>query len=322
MLELGIVLPNSAVVAGSATADDLLEIAEAADSRPDWDYAWVGDSLFSVPRLESVALLAACAARTRRLRLGVGCLASLGLREPLSFALQWASLDVLSGGRITLVACTGPAGGPAIERELELFGMTHRDKVARMEEAIALLREAGRGMPVTLRGEHLDVEDLVLQPGFVQQPLPVWIVANPSAAAGPKTLERVLGRVARLGDGWMTFGSSSELLRSRLDLLRELREAEGRDLAAHFPVCVYVDVNVDTDEERALDDAVIDGQREGRRNTTPDALRATAAIGSPERCLDYLAAWHKPERPTSPCARSPRARASSSTCSASTSHRS
>ena len=108
MLELGIVLPDSAVVAGTATSHDLLDIAEAADARTEWDYVWVGDSLFSVPRLESVVFLSAIAARTRRNRLGIGCLASLGLREPLSFAVQWASLDVISDGRIALAACTGP----------------------------------------------------------------------------------------------------------------------------------------------------------------------------------------------------------------------
>jgi len=289
MLELGIVLPNSAVVAGTATAGDLLDIAEAADARTEWDYAWVGDSLFSVPRLESVVFLSAIAARTQRMRLGIGCLASLGLREPLSFAVQWASLDVISDGRITLAACTGPGGGPAIERELALFGLSHREKVARMEDAVELLRRAGRDGRVTMRGASFAVEDLEVQPSFVQRPLPVWIVANPSSAAGPKTLERVLGRVARLGDGWMTFGSSAEVLRTRLDQLTTLRQAAGQDTSAGFPVCVYVDVNVDVDEQRALRDATQTAQREGRRNATAEALRETAAIGSPDRCLEFLA---------------------------------
>jgi alkanesulfonate monooxygenase SsuD/methylene tetrahydromethanopterin reductase-like flavin-dependent oxidoreductase (luciferase family) len=282
MIELGIVLPNAGVVAGTTSADELLELAAAADAHEGWDYAWVGDSLFSVPRLESVVFLAAIAARTRRLRLGIGCLASLGLREPLSFAVQWASLDVISGGRVTLAACTGPAGGPAIERELAVFGMTHREKVERMEGAVELLRRASRDGKVS--------DDVELAPGFVQRPLPVWIVANPSAAAGRKTLERVLGRVARLGDGWMTFGSSPELLRARLEQLTELRRAAGCDPAAEFPVCAYVDVNVDVDEDRALRDATRTAQREGRRNADPEALRRSAAIGSPERCLEFLAA--------------------------------
>ena len=183
-MKVGIVLANSAVVAGTATTEDLLELAEAADAMLEIDQLWVGDSLLSVPRLESTVLLAACAARTRRVRLGVGCLASMGLREPLTLALQWASLDVVSNGRMTLAACTGPGGGPAIEDELAAFGLTHRQKVSRMEEWVTLLRTLSASDAVTFEGEHVRLRDFTLRPGFVQRPLPIWMVANPSPAAG------------------------------------------------------------------------------------------------------------------------------------------
>src|SRR4051812_336140 len=287
-MKVGIVLANSAVVAGTATAEDLLELAEAADAMLEIDQLWVGDSLLSVPRLESTVLLAACAARTRRVRLGVGCLASMGLREPLTLALQWASLDVLSQGRMTLAACTGPAGGGGIEAELTAFALTHAGKVARMEEWIALLREVSHGGPVTFEGEHVRLHEHTLSPAFVQRPLPIWVVANPSAAAGGKTLDRVLGRVARLGDGWMTFGSRPELLTARLERIHALREASGDAYDPDFPACVYVDANVGVDERRALADAAATSRREGRRNVTEEGLRAGAAIGSVERCLEYL----------------------------------
>jgi alkanesulfonate monooxygenase SsuD/methylene tetrahydromethanopterin reductase-like flavin-dependent oxidoreductase (luciferase family) len=55
-------------------------------------------------------------------------------------------------------------------------------------------------------------------------------------------------------------------------------------------VCAYVDVNVDEDEARALADGVATSRREGRRAVTEDALRRTAAIGAPERCLELLGA--------------------------------
>ena len=278
-MTVGIVLANAAVATGTATVEDLLGLAEAADAVPAIDYVWVGDSLLSVPRLESTVLLAACATRTRRVRLGVGCLASMGLRDPLTLAFQWAALDVLSAGRMTLVACTGPAGGPPIEAELAAFGLTHKEKVARMEAAVALIREISVG----------GVDDLEVRPAFVQQPLPIWMVANPSAAAGEKTLDRVLGRVARLGDGWMTFGSAPALLPPRIERIHAHRDALGLPRDPEFPVCVYIDVNVDDDEARALADAVVTSRREGRRNVTEEALRGTAAIGAPERCLEFLA---------------------------------
>jgi alkanesulfonate monooxygenase SsuD/methylene tetrahydromethanopterin reductase-like flavin-dependent oxidoreductase (luciferase family) len=159
-----------------------------------------------------------------------------------------------------------------------------------MEEWVELLRALSADGPVTFEGEHVQLHDFTLRPGFVQRPLPIWMVANPSPAAGERTLERVLGRVARLGDGWMTFGTQPGLIAERLERIREQRAALGRDEDPDFPVCAYVDVNVDHDERRALADAVETSVREGRRNVTPEALRTSAAIGSPERCLEFLGA--------------------------------
>lgn len=289
MPEIGIVLANASVVTGTATPEQLLQIAEVADSAPEWDYVWVGDSLLSVGRLESVVLLAACAARTTRVRLGVGCLVSLGLRNPLVFALQWASLDVLSQGRVTLVACTGPSEGAAIERELRAFGVDYRTKVARMEEAISFLRVVSTHERVSFVGDHIQVEDLDVQPAFAQRPIPIWMVANPSGTAGPKTLERVLGRVARLGDGWMTFGLAPELLRGRIELLHEFRAAEGHPSRDGYPICAYLDVNVNNNEQRAFDDAVVTCLQEGRKNVNAEQLRRTAAIGSVSHCTEFIA---------------------------------
>lgn len=290
MVELGIVLANGAVANGTVTTDELLALAEQADQLPELDYVWVGDSLVSVPRLESTVLLAACAARTRRVRLGVGCLASMGLRDPLPLAFQWASLDVLSGGRMTLVACTGPNAGPAIERELALFGLSHERRAKRMEEWVALLRllsTEGRG---DVHGDEFAALDVAVDPGFVQRPLPIWMVANPSAKAGPKTLAQVLGRVGRLGDGWMTFGTNSELIKPRLATILEHRAAAGRPPAPDFPVCVYVDVNIHPNEASAFEDALATSRREGRHAVTAESLRRGSAVGSVEHCVEFLLA--------------------------------
>jgi alkanesulfonate monooxygenase SsuD/methylene tetrahydromethanopterin reductase-like flavin-dependent oxidoreductase (luciferase family) len=65
------------------------------------------DSLLAKPRLEAVTLLSALGAVTSRVRLGVGCMATFVHRHPVLFAQQWASLDVISGGRAWLVVCLG-----------------------------------------------------------------------------------------------------------------------------------------------------------------------------------------------------------------------
>ena len=71
MTELGLILSNASACHDPAVARELLDVAESVDADPLWDCIWVGDSLLSVPRLESLTLLGACAARTERIRLGV-----------------------------------------------------------------------------------------------------------------------------------------------------------------------------------------------------------------------------------------------------------
>src|ERR1700728_1846222 len=109
-MQVGLQLP-SRLGPAALTQRDLIEMAVLADTTPGWDHLWGPDSVLALPVYDSVVSLAACAAVTSRVRLGVACMASLGLRQPLVVAQQWANLDALSGGRMTLVACPGaPAG--------------------------------------------------------------------------------------------------------------------------------------------------------------------------------------------------------------------
>src|SRR5512139_3788463 len=104
---LGLILPNRAVVLGAVTVKDLIALATAGDGSGAFDTIWVGDSLLAKPRLEAVTLLSALAGVTTRARLGVGCMATFVHRHPVLFAHQWASLDVISGGRAWLAVCLG-----------------------------------------------------------------------------------------------------------------------------------------------------------------------------------------------------------------------
>ena len=80
-----------------ATCSTSPSTAEASGA---FDAVWVGDSLLAKPRLEAVTLLSALAGVTSRVRLGVGCMATFVHRHPVMLAHQWASLDVLSDGRV------------------------------------------------------------------------------------------------------------------------------------------------------------------------------------------------------------------------------
>src|SRR5690348_5926485 len=142
--------------------DLLLETAEDADASGAFDSVWVGDNFLSKPRLEAVVTLSALAARTRRLKLGTICLASFPLRHPLPFALQWASLDVLSGGRTILTVCNGGAAslGPAFATELAAMGVASGERMARVEEGIEVLRLLFGPGPVSYHGRFYQFDNV------------------------------------------------------------------------------------------------------------------------------------------------------------------
>ena len=300
-MRVGLSLPSrlgDGAPGGGLTQREIVEMAVLADSAPQWSHAWVADSVLSLPFYDSVISLAACAAATSRIRLGVACLASMGLRDPLLVAQQWANLDALSGGRMTLVACPGEApadtpSGRSRARELAVFRMSHREKTERMAEGMRFLHAvssaADSTAPMSFTGNYFSIDDLVMQPGFVQRPLPIWLAANPPARAAAAVVERVLRRVAVLADGWLTFAVTPALLERRLGLLRELAAGADRPLAPDFPVCVYLNVNVNDDAGRALTDAVTTWQGETARTVTPDLVREMAAVGPPGHCAQRVA---------------------------------
>ena len=111
-MKFGVTLSNRGVLVGLATPADLLKLADAVEAAPLMDSVWCGDALFVNRRLDALTLLAAVAGRTERVLLGPACMGSFALRDPLVFAYEWASLDVLSGGRTRLVACAGGGAGP------------------------------------------------------------------------------------------------------------------------------------------------------------------------------------------------------------------
>src|ERR1700730_18286815 len=106
-VSFGFTIPQRGVFFGIATWPEMIAMAAEADRNPLFDSLWVGDSVMAKPRPESISLLGALAAATSRVKLGVGCMASFAIRDPILFAYQWATLDLISNGRMLLAVCTG-----------------------------------------------------------------------------------------------------------------------------------------------------------------------------------------------------------------------
>ena len=135
----------------------------------------------------ALPVCAAAAAATQRLRIATGLLA-LPLHHPLRIAEDAATLDALSGGRFEL--------GVGLGAELEAFGgfgLDRRERAARFEEALTVVRRAWADGPVSFSGQHFRCGEIEVFPKPVQAAgPPLWL-----GARGPDALVRA----AQLGCG-------------------------------------------------------------------------------------------------------------------------
>ena len=246
-------LPNRGVLFGVTTVEEMLDLSEAADRSRLFDAIWVGDSLLGKPRLESIALLAAVAARTRTVQLGPACLASYPLRDPVLLAYQWASLDLISGGRTILIGCTGLVEQPGAQVEGALYRLAPRDRVRRLIEWTQILRRLWTEDDVSFEGDQYRFQHVTIDPKPAAEPHPpIWFANN---TYGERELVvRTLRRAARHGDGWQTSVHQLDELSWRIPELRRLVAEAGKD-PQRFPMSIYHNVNVDEDRERALDES-------------------------------------------------------------------
>ena len=290
-VSFGLSLPNRAVLFGGAiTWNTLLAASELAETSGAFDSIWVGDNLLSKPRLEAIVALVALATRTRRVKLGTICLASFPLRDPLLLALQWASLDVVSGGRAILAVCAGaPASkGPQFAAELAALGIDSRERLSRLEEGIAVLRGFWGADPFTFAGQIYRYADVDVQPKPIQPSAPILLAVNPPRAADPAVEERALRRVARLADGWQTDGVPADLFRDRWDRIRHYAAEAGR-AGAVTDASLHLMVNIDDDPARARRESVafLD-QYYGAGAITDERLDARLTAGPPAAVIDTI----------------------------------
>jgi len=257
-MQIGLSLPNRGVLFGAISVEEIFELSGIADRSDVFDSVWVGDSLIAKPRLESVAVLSAIAARTRRVRLGTACMASFVYRNPIIFAIQWASLDMISGGRALFCGCMGASGGEGMglaRKEVQVFAFQPHERVGRFEEGIEIVRRLWREERVTHRGAHYAFDDLTIEPRPVQRRMPVWVASDPNLNK-PEVAERQCRRVAALADGWMTDGGPTPaVFAARWALLSKCLREAGRDPAT-FPTAYHMMININDDRQRAWEDGV------------------------------------------------------------------
>lgn len=287
-LRFGISLPNRAVLFG-LPPETLLVTAEEAESSGMFDSVWVGDNFLSKPRLEAVVTLSALAARTKRLKLGTICLASFPLRHPLPFAIQWASLDVLSGGRTLLVVCNGGSStwGGAYATELAAMHVKSSERAGRLEEGIEVLRQFFGPDPVTYHGKFYDFADVQMLPKPVQLRVPIGIAVKPPVGDAAAE-ERILRRVARLADCWQMDSIDPAIFRSWWERVREYAAEYGR-AEELTDTQLHLMVNINDDAKRAYEESVAFlSHYYGEGTISREYLEHWLAFGSPAAVIEKI----------------------------------
>ena len=285
MATFGYTVPQRGALFGLSSMRELLELAAEVDGTGLFDSVWVGDSLTAKPRPESLTLLGALAGMTEQVELGVGCMASFPIRDPAVFAYQWATLDLVSEGRMRLAACTGIVPGGASRAEGSHWGgVPDSERAARLEENIAICRALWTGEAVDYEGTFHSYESLTIEPTPVQDPCPIWIAANPFPG---RFWEQGLRRVADIADGWMTVIMAPRSLDTAwTDVQKFLAEA-GRS-AEGFPVMAYHNINIGPDRDECLAETKRFLDAYYGPVFTEDMAACWTAAGTPEQCIEHL----------------------------------
>jgi alkanesulfonate monooxygenase SsuD/methylene tetrahydromethanopterin reductase-like flavin-dependent oxidoreductase (luciferase family) len=138
-----------------------------------WDHIVFSNTGDGPPILDPWLLLAVIAARTSRIRLGT-MITPVPRRRPWQLARQTATLDVLSGGRVTLgVGIGSPAYG-----DFGIFGEPagDRERAERLDEGLDVLAGLWTGDQFSYQGRHFTVDPVRFRPVPRQRPrIPVWV---------------------------------------------------------------------------------------------------------------------------------------------------
>jgi alkanesulfonate monooxygenase SsuD/methylene tetrahydromethanopterin reductase-like flavin-dependent oxidoreductase (luciferase family) len=250
---IGILLPTRGVLLKGPgpppQVEPVLIVAQRAEE-VGCDSVWVGDSLIAKPRLEPLSILAAVAARTRRVRLGTAVLLA-ALRHPVLLAQTAATVDLLSGGRLTLAMGVGGAFTPAQLLEWQAAGVDRRRRARRFEEVIQIARRLWQGETVTARTEHFTLEGVTLGFRPSQQPgIPILLACHRG-----KARDAQCRRAACLADGIISITDPpEEFARVREQALREM-QAIGKDPHG-FTAVYYMTANIQHDPDVARRAAV------------------------------------------------------------------
>ncbi len=282
---------------------DLVDEAILAE-RLGFHSAWIGEHHFNslgVMSCPDVAL-AYIAARTERIRLAPA-VTVLPLHHPIRVAEQWATLDLLSGGRVDFATGRGYDRG-----EYAPLGANFDDNAAIFAEGLDVLRRLWSGERVTHHGRYWSFDDIAITPQPVQRPIPINV-----GSFSPPTIDLAarhgFGLVIAAFAAAMILGGAGEAVRLYKEACAKHGTKPGRIVSSYF-----IHFADNAAEERAARERQVRYAREcggavspGTRETAPksygylldmkDRMHGTkpeqlddkaVLLGTPDRIIERL----------------------------------
>jgi len=278
-VEFGVLVPTrEAVMSARLEAAPLLAMAERAEAAG-FDSVWIGDSLTARPRHEPLTLLAAVAARTRRVRLGTAVLLP-ALRNPVVLAHVVGTLDRVAEGRVILGVGIA-ADAPPIRREFAAAGVPWDRRVGRFLETLAICRALWSRDHVSFSGKHFTLDDVTMEPKPHRAGgPPIWI-----GGGGPTAL-----REAANFDAWFPTGPHVEFFTEHFPAIQAAARAAGRPPGTVIGA-VYTTVALDPDPAAA--EQRLNTFLETYYSAPASVLRARQACyaGPIEGCVAWMQRW-------------------------------
>ena len=249
-----------------------------------FDSFWLDDHIaFRGNFLESLAALAAAAARTERITLG-SLVYLLPLRRPAIAAKAAATVDYLSGGG-RFIFGVGVGGEEA--REFEVCGVPKTERGARTDEAITVLRKLWSGERVSHDGRFFRFSNArqTPPPPSAGGP-PIWVGGRSEAAQR---------RAALLADGYAPYLFSPSRYERGVEFIRRCAAEGGRaldDPQKPWTPALHLFVNLRENEDEALDDGA--GNLSMRYGMDMrEAAKRYLLHGAIERCAERIHGFWK-----------------------------
>jgi F420-dependent oxidoreductase-like protein len=280
-VRLGLQVPSFELggVAPDALFAKLVDVAATAE-RSGFDSLFVMDHLHQIPgvgppehrMLEGNTTLAALAARTERLQLGL-MVGSVTYRNPALHAKITTTLDVISAGR-----AIHSLGAAWYEEEHRAYGFEFpplKERFERLEDALRIARAMFTQEQATVEGRHHRVDGALDHPRPLRGDIPILV--------GGSGERKTLRLVAQYADGCNVFGDS-ERIRHLMDVLDAHCEDVGRDPADITRTRLGTLAIAETHEEaeRRL------ASWPDRANMDPERLKLVLTLGDPDEVAEQV----------------------------------